>query len=77
MIAYSLQLLLCYGIIGLVMGWMLGVSPFWGLSKKWHVAAFLFFLIVWLPVSMFALMAAPLVNALRIREENEIKNVGS
>ncbi|GGL62542.1 hypothetical protein [Sporolactobacillus putidus] len=72
MIGYSLQLILCYGITGLMMGWMLGLLPFWQTWKKRHVAAFLFLIIAWLPVAILALFAAPFVNLIGIKEETEL-----
>lgn len=72
MIVYSLQLLLCYGIIGLTMGWMLGVLPFWRIWKKRHIAVFFLLTAVWLPVAVLAMFAAPLVNLLRAEEETEL-----
>lgn len=72
MIIYALQLLLCYGIIGLITGWMLSVLPFWQMWKKRHVAAFFFLIIAWLPVAILAIFAAPFVNLTQIEQETEL-----
>ncbi|RYM05689.1 hypothetical protein EWH99_05685 [Sporolactobacillus sp. THM7-7] len=70
MITYSVQLAFCYCLIGLIMGWMLGVLPFWSVKRKRHAAICLLFMIAWLPAGIFALMTAPLVNLIWVQGKN-------
>lgn len=73
MIAYYLQLLICYGAVGLLMGSMLGLLPFWCLWERKHVVAFVFLLVAWLPVALLTIFAAPLVSHYQMQEKSELK----
>lgn len=71
MIISGLQLWLCYGIIGLIMGSLLGLLPFWCTWRPKHFAAFFLFLVAWLPVVILALILAPLANRFRFMQEGD------
>lgn len=70
---YSLQLLLCYAMIGFLMGTLLGLLPFWHMWERKHVAVFLLLLIAWLPVAIIVIIIAPLVNLIDVQEEAEVR----
>ncbi|TGB00427.1 hypothetical protein E4665_01755 [Sporolactobacillus shoreae] len=73
MIASYLQLLICYFSVGLLMGSMLGLLPFWCMWEKKHVAAFALLLVAWLPIALAAIFAAPLVSHFQVREGSEFR----
>ncbi|WP_010631245.1 hypothetical protein [Sporolactobacillus vineae] len=56
------QLLLSYGAVGTLMGLMLGLIPFWRRWKKEHFAAFCVILVLWLPIALLTIFAAPLAG---------------
>ncbi|EST12250.1 hypothetical protein [Sporolactobacillus laevolacticus] len=66
-----LQFGLCYGIIGLIMGSMLGLLPFWRTWQTKHVAAFFLLLVAWLPIAVLTLIAAPLANRFRLSQDSD------
>ncbi|MCL1631775.1 hypothetical protein M3N64_07410 [Sporolactobacillus sp. CPB3-1] len=70
MIISYLQLLLCYALIGMLMGSLLGLLPFWRAWQGRHIAVFFLFLIAWLPVIMLAFICAPLANGMRVQESD-------
>ncbi|MCO7125695.1 hypothetical protein NIE88_07920 [Sporolactobacillus shoreicorticis] len=71
MIISWLQLLLFYGLIGLIMGSLLGLLPFWRVWQTKHFAAFFIFLIAWLPIVVLALICAPLANRFRSLQSSD------
>ncbi|MCQ2009089.1 MAG: hypothetical protein ABF629_08800 [Sporolactobacillus sp.] len=71
MIISWLHLLLSYGLIGLIMGSLLGLLPFWRAWQIKHFAAFFIFLIAWLPIIVLALICAPLANRYRFLQGSD------
>lgn len=62
MIALTGQLLLCYGIIGLIMSGLLGAIPFKQGIEKTRLALFSLFIVFWFPLAVLALIAAPFID---------------
>ncbi|MCO7176245.1 hypothetical protein ACFP7A_10195 [Sporolactobacillus kofuensis] len=71
MVESFLQLFVCYGIIGLIMGSMLGIFPFWHAWKTKHFAAFVLLIIAWLPISMLTLLCAPIANWFHVTQDGD------
>ncbi|MFX3616989.1 MAG: hypothetical protein ACE3JK_05650 [Sporolactobacillus sp.] len=71
MITIGIQLLLCYGTIGLIMAGLLGALP---LRRIWGIKSIFFLLFImaaWFPMAVLALLAAPLANLFNVPEQIE------
>jgi hypothetical protein len=66
------QLLLSYVAVGTLMGLMIGLIPFWRRWKKEHFAALCVILVLWLPISLLTIFAAPLAGHLLRYEKQTI-----
>lgn len=70
MMAYALQLVLCYCLIGLIMASMLGgFSPALP-GNRIPYMLLVFFIIGWLPAAILTLFAAPIANSIMVQEKN-------
>lgn len=68
-----LQLLLSYGAVGVLMGLMLGLIPFWRNWKKEHFLAFIVILVFWMPIAFLTIFAAPLACHFQRYEKSAVK----
>ncbi|GEB76027.1 hypothetical protein [Sporolactobacillus inulinus] len=68
MIVSSLQIWLCYGLVGLIMGSMIGFFPMGRRLTMKYFALILLAAVVWLPVVILSLLAAPIANHYRLQE---------
>ncbi|MFT8362508.1 MAG: hypothetical protein ABF608_04955 [Sporolactobacillus sp.] len=69
MIALTGQLLLCYGIIGMIMSGLLGANPFRQGIEKTRLALFSLFVVFWFPLALLALIAAPFIHSVMVQEQ--------
>lgn len=70
---YHLQLLSCYVLVGLLMGWTLGFLPFWYSWRKKHLVLLIILTMTWLPVAIAALLVAPIFNTFYSEKRGEVK----